>query len=137
MSKYIKDALNCVLKFLIFELCLFQKFFKKLVNCSRTLRQALITLSRATGCLVRDHRKFFTPLTSCYFDAPKILLRHGRRPSTWRFGFLAKKFLGYLTFLAKILAINLVKVRKTLQDFSRSWKEIQENAWSSWQQKQE
>ena len=50
-----------------------------------------------------------------------------RKPSAWRLGFLAKKFLGFLTFLAKILAIILGKVRKILQYFSRSWKEIQEN----------
>ena len=36
-----------------------------------------------------------------------------------------------LKFLAKILAIILGKVRKILQDFSRSWKEIQENFWTS------
>ena len=47
-------------------------------------------------------------------------------PSAWRLGFLAKKF-GFLKFLAKILATILGKVRKKLQDFSRSWKEIQEN----------
>ena len=41
---------------------------------------------------------------------------------------LPKKILGFLRFLAKILAINLEKVRKNLQDFSRLWKEIQENS---------
>ena len=54
-----------------------------------------------------------------------------QKPSAWRLGFLAKKFLGFLTFLAKILAINLGKVRKNLLDFSRSWKGIQENFWTS------
>ena len=58
-------------------------------------------------------------------------------PNAWRLGFLAKKFLGFLTFLAKILAIILGKVRKILQDFSRSWKEIQENFWTSWQENQD
>ena len=48
-------------------------------------------------------------------------------PSAWRLGFLATKFLQFLTFFAKIVAIILGKVRKILQDFSRSWKEIQEN----------
>ena len=57
-------------------------------------------------------------------------------PSNWRLGFLAEKFLGFLKFFVKISAIILGKVRKILQDFSRSWKEIQENSWSSWQQKQ-
>ena len=33
-------------------------------------------------------------------------------PSAWRLGFLAKKNLGYLTFLAKILAIILGKVHE-------------------------
>ena len=46
-------------------------------------------------------------------------------PSAWRLGFLPKKVLGFLTFLAKVLEIILGKVRKILQDFSRSWKEIQ------------
>ena len=41
--------------------------------------------------------------------------------------FFAKKILGFLTFLAKILAIILGKVCKILQDFSRSWKELQDN----------
>ena len=50
-----------------------------------------------------------------------------RQPSAWRLDFLAKKFLGFLTFLAKILASILGKVRKILQKFSRSRKEIQEN----------
>ena len=59
------------------------------------------------------------------------------QPSAWRLGFLAKKFLRFLTFLAKILAIILGKVHKILQDFSRLWKEIQKTSWSSWQQKQE
>ena len=55
-------------------------------------------------------------------------------PSAWRLGFLAKKFLGFLKFPAKILAIILGKVRRISQDFWRLWKEIKEN---SWQQKQE
>ena len=58
-------------------------------------------------------------------------------PSAWRFDFLAKNFFGVLTSLAKILAINLGKIRTILQDFSRSWKEILGNSWSSWQQNQE
>ena len=58
-------------------------------------------------------------------------------PSAWRLSFLAKKFLGFLIFLAKILAIILGKVRKILQNFSRSWKEIQENFWISWQENQD
>ena len=58
-------------------------------------------------------------------------------PSAWRLGFLAMKFLGFLTFLAKIFANNLGNVCKKLQDFSRSWKETQKNFWTSWQEKQE
>ena len=57
-------------------------------------------------------------------------------PNAWRLGFVAENFLGFLTSLAKILAIILGKVRKNLQDFSRSCKEIRENSWSSSQQKQ-
>ena len=45
--------------------------------------------------------------------------------SAWRLGFLAKKILGFFRFLAEILPITLGKVRKILQDFSRSRKEIQ------------
>ena len=36
-----------------------------------------------------------------------------------------------------MLAIILGKVRKILQDFSRSWKEIQENFWTFWQENQD
>ena len=57
--------------------------------------------------------------------------------SAWCLGFLDKKFLGFLTFLAKILAIILGKVRKILQDFSRLWKGILGNCSSYWQQEQE
>ena len=39
-------------------------------------------------------------------------------------GFLAKRNLGFFRFLAKILAINLGKSCKSLQDFSRFWKGI-------------
>ena len=49
---------------------------------------------------------------------------------------LAKKFLGFLNFFAKILAIILGKVRKILQDFSKLCKKIQKN-WTSWQENQE
>ena len=42
-----------------------------------------------------------------------------------------------LTFLAKILANILAKVRKISQDFSRLWKEIQKNSRSFWQQNQQ
>ena len=45
-------------------------------------------------------------------------------PSAWRLGFLAKKFLGFLTFLAKILANILRKVRKIFQDRGRESKKI-------------
>ena len=58
-------------------------------------------------------------------------------PSAWRLGFLAKKVFGFMTFLAKFLAIILGKVRKVSRDFLRSGKEIQENFWSSWQDNQE
>ena len=58
-------------------------------------------------------------------------------PSTWRLAFLSKKILGFLTFHTQILAIILDGVRKILKDFSRSWKEIQEDSWSSWQENQE
>ena len=50
----------------------------------------------------------------------KILAREQRKV----LGFLAKRNLGFLRFLAKILAINLGKSCKSLQDFSRFWKEI-------------
>ena len=66
----------------------------------------------------------------------KIIQDLGKRTKK-NLGFLAKKILGFLTFLATILAIIFGKVRKHLQDFSRSWKEIQVTSWSSWQQKQD
>ena len=53
-------------------------------------------------------------------------------PSAWRLGFLAKKTLGFLTFLAKIVVLILENFRKILQNFSRLWKEFQENSWSFW-----
>ena len=56
--------------------------------------------------------------------------------SVWRLVFLAYIFLGFLIFLPKMLAIIPDKVRKILQDFSRSLKEIQENFWSFWQENQ-
>ena len=46
-------------------------------------------------------------------------------------------FFGFLKFLAKILAITFGKIRKILQDFSRSWEEIQKNFWTSWHENQE
>ena len=58
------------------------------------------------------------------------LFLYFRHPSSWRLGFLAKKLLGILTFLAKILAIILGEVRKILQDFSKLWKRIKENFWN-------
>ena len=57
-------------------------------------------------------------------------------PSSWRPVFLVKKIFGFLKLAAKALAIILGKVRKILLDFSWSWKQIQENSWSSWQQNQ-
>ena len=47
-----------------------------------------------------------------------------RHPNAWRPDFRAKKILRFLTFLAKFMAFIFGKVRKILQDFSRSWKEI-------------
>ena len=88
-------------------------------------------------------------LTSAIMKVPNLIMKCfgspnstgsrklSRLPSAWRLGFLANKFLGFLRFLAKIWEINLGKVRKNLQDFSRLWKEIQENFWISWQENQE
>ena len=63
-----------------------------------------------------------------------VILLYSQYLASW---FFAKKFLGFLTFLAKILAIIFRNVRNILQDFSRSWKEIQENFWTFWQENQE
>ena len=79
------------------------------------------------------------PTTDCFYSVKNTRQQQHLPsfPKAWRLGFLAKKFLGFLTFLAKILAIILGKVRKILQDFSRWWKGIQENFWTSWQENQD
>ena len=51
--------------------------------------------------------------------------------------FPCQEISGIFDISCKILAIILGKVRKILQDFSRSWKEIQENFWTSWQENQD
>ena len=51
--------------------------------------------------------------------------------------FSTRKVLKLLRIFDKILATYVRKVRKNLQDFSKSWKKLQEKSWSSWQQKQE
>ena len=45
-------------------------------------------------------------------------------PTAWRRGFRAKKFLGFLTFLAKILAVFLGKLRKIFQDRGKKYEKI-------------
>ena len=102
-------------------------------SCSRTLTRQFFYLLRILRKYDSTGSAYHPPLAVC---AVRHVLIRCCYPSAWYLGFLAKKF-GFLTLLAKILTIIRGNVRKILQDFSRLWKEIQENFWTSWQEKQE
>ena len=64
-------------------------------------------------------RILWSTATSFFDRSQGVVVHLQLLASAWRFGFLAKKNFGFLRFLAKILAIILVKIGKILQEFSK------------------
>ena len=118
----------------------FARFFKIVERNPRKFLDFLATKPKISKILAREPRKILDFLPRKFLDF--LATKPKKDPKSWpenqkNLGFLAKKIFGFLRFIAQILAIIIGNVRKILQDFSRSWNEIQENSWSSWQQNQE